>query len=151
MRLCHKFWFSNPYIFETQCRKSLIFHTYIIWTDRSHSLQCQRSTILGSKDIGIRKSKFVAKTQFLFADFSVDRFWLERFSHDKYKNLSLSTYQDTLYGICWVKVKINEGKDSNFNIWKFVDDIQYLPPHFLRAWNSKINRMQAFIVYLYTA
>ena len=65
LSLCHKLWFSNPYIFGTQCRKSLIFHTYIIWTDRSRSLKCQRSTTLGSKDTGIRKSKFVAKTQLL--------------------------------------------------------------------------------------
>ena len=44
----------------------MIFHTYIIWTDRSRSLKCKRSTTLGFKDIGIRKSKFVAKTQFLY-------------------------------------------------------------------------------------
>jgi len=28
--LCHKLWFSNPYIFKTQCRKPLIIQTYII-------------------------------------------------------------------------------------------------------------------------
>ena len=66
LSFCHKLKFSNPHTFEIWRCKPLIFHTYIIWTDRSHSLQCQRSTILGSKDIGIRKSKFVAKTQFLF-------------------------------------------------------------------------------------
>ena len=63
---CHKFWFSNPYIFWTLGRKPLIFQTYIIWSNRSHSLKCQRSTTLGSKDIGIRKSQFVTKTQFLY-------------------------------------------------------------------------------------
>ena len=33
--------------------------------NRSHSLKCQSSTIMESKDIGIIKSEFVAKTQFL--------------------------------------------------------------------------------------
>ena len=32
LSLCHKLWFSNPYIFATQCRRSLIFETmnYVI-------------------------------------------------------------------------------------------------------------------------
>ena len=30
LSLCHKLGFSNPYIFGTQCRKPLIFQTYII-------------------------------------------------------------------------------------------------------------------------
>ena len=64
LSLCHKLWFSNPYIFGPQCRKPLMFHTYFIWSNRSHSLKCQRSTTLGCKDIGKGKSEFVAKTQF---------------------------------------------------------------------------------------
>ena len=55
----------NPYIFGTQCRKSLIFQTYIICYNRIHSLKYLRSTTLESKDIGFRKSEFVVKTQFL--------------------------------------------------------------------------------------
>ena len=35
------------------------------WSNKSHSLKFQRFTTLESKDIGIRKSEFVAKTQFL--------------------------------------------------------------------------------------
>ena len=66
MSHCHKLWFSNPYIFGTQCHKSLIFQTYIIWSNKSHNLKCQRSTTLKSKKIGIRKLEFVAKTQFLY-------------------------------------------------------------------------------------
>ena len=67
MILCHKLWFSNPYIFETQCCKPLIFQTYIIWSNRTHSLKYQRSRTLESKDIVIRKSEFVAKTQLLWS------------------------------------------------------------------------------------
>ena len=66
--LCHKLRFSNLYIFEIQCCKPLTFQTFIIWSNRSHSLKCQRSTTLDSKDIGIRKSEFVAKTQFLWGN-----------------------------------------------------------------------------------
>jgi len=44
----------------------LIFQTWIILSNRIHSLKYLRSTTLGCKDIGIRKSEFVAKTQFLW-------------------------------------------------------------------------------------
>ena len=37
----------------------------IIWSDRIHSLKYQRSTTLGCIDKEIRKSEFVARTQFL--------------------------------------------------------------------------------------
>ena len=65
LSLCHKFWIYNPYFFRTQCRKSLILQTYIIWSNRIHSLKYLRSTTWESKDIGFRKAEFVAKTQFL--------------------------------------------------------------------------------------
>ena len=60
-----------PYIFGTQCRKSLIFQTCIIWSNRIHSLKYLRSTTLESEDIGFRKAEFVAKTQFLLQKFNV--------------------------------------------------------------------------------
>ena len=66
MSLCHKLWIFNPHFFGTQCRKSLIIQTYIIWSNRIHSLKYLRSTTLESKDIGFRKAEFVAKTQFLW-------------------------------------------------------------------------------------
>jgi len=66
LSLCHKLWFSKPSILGTQYREPLIFQTYIIWSNRSHSLKCQRSTTLGCKNIGKRKSEFVTKNQFLF-------------------------------------------------------------------------------------
>ena len=65
LTLCHKLWFSNPNIFGTQCRKPLIFRTYIFWFNKSHSLKFQRFTTSESNDIWIRKSEFVAKSLFL--------------------------------------------------------------------------------------
>ena len=49
---------------ELDC-KPLVFRTQIIWFNRIHSLKYLRSATFGSKDIVIRKSEFVAKTQFL--------------------------------------------------------------------------------------
>ena len=59
--LWHKLKFSNPYIFATWWCKPLIFQ---IWSNSIHNLKYRRSTPLGGKDVGIRKSKFVTKTQF---------------------------------------------------------------------------------------
>ena len=36
-----------------------------IWSNKIHRLKYQGSTTIGCKDIEIRKSEFVAKTQFL--------------------------------------------------------------------------------------
>ena len=66
LSFCHKLEISNPYIFATGWRKPLIFQTYMIWSNRNHSLKYLRSMSLGWKDIGIRKSKLVAKTQFVW-------------------------------------------------------------------------------------
>ena len=68
MSFCHKLELSNPYIFATGWRKPLIFQTYMFWANRNHSLKYLRSTTLDCKNIGIRKSKFVGKTQFLYKD-----------------------------------------------------------------------------------
>ena len=65
LSLCHKLKFSNPYIYGTWCCRLLIFQTKIIWCNRIHSLKFLRSTTLGCRDIGIRKSEFVSKTQFI--------------------------------------------------------------------------------------
>ena len=43
----------------------MIFQALIIWFNRIHSLKYLRYATFGSKDIVIRKSDFVAKTQFL--------------------------------------------------------------------------------------
>ena len=64
LSLSHKLWIYNPHIFRTQCRKSLIFQTYIIWSNRIYSLKYQRSMALKSKNIGFRKAEFVVMTQF---------------------------------------------------------------------------------------
>jgi len=66
LSLCHKLKFSNPYIYGTWCCRLLIFQTKIILCNRIHSLKYLRSTTLGCRDIRIRKSEFVSKTQFLW-------------------------------------------------------------------------------------
>ena len=63
--LCHKLKFSNPYIYGTWYYRLLIFQTKIMWCNRINSLKYLRSTTLGCRDIGFRKSEFVSKTQFL--------------------------------------------------------------------------------------
>ena len=65
LSLCHKLKFSNPYIYWTWCCRLLIFQTKIIWGNRIHSFKYLRSTTLCCREIGIRKSEFVSKTQFL--------------------------------------------------------------------------------------
>ena len=46
--------------------KPLIFQAEMILSNRIHNLVYLRSTTLGCKDIEIRKSEFVVKTQFLY-------------------------------------------------------------------------------------
>ena len=65
LSLCVKLKYSNSYTFGTRCCKPLIFQIQNIWSNRIHGLKYLRSTTFGSKDIVIRKSEFVAKTQFL--------------------------------------------------------------------------------------
>ena len=50
----------------------MIFQTYIVLFNRIHSLNDQTYTTLGSKDIGIGKSEFVAKTLFLWINLIVE-------------------------------------------------------------------------------
>ena len=62
----HKLKCSNSYISVSGWFKPWRFQTYIIWSNRIHSLKYQRSLTLDWKDTGIGKSEFVAKTQFLW-------------------------------------------------------------------------------------
>ena len=55
---------TNYFIFFRMF-KTLLFQTFI-WSNRIHSLKCQRSTTSGCIDIGITKSKLVAKNNFVF-------------------------------------------------------------------------------------
>ena len=48
-----------PIIYWIWCCRLLIFQTKISWCNRIHSLKYLRSTTLGCRDIGIRKSEFV--------------------------------------------------------------------------------------------
>ena len=54
LSLCHKSQFSNTYIFTTKWCKPLIFQTYTVWYNRSHSLKYLRSISLGCWDIGFK-------------------------------------------------------------------------------------------------
>ena len=78
MSIWNKIKYLNLNIFRTRCCKPLIFQTLIIWSNRIHSLKYLRSATFCSKDIVIRKSKFVAKTQFLLRKvFYKIRWWYE--------------------------------------------------------------------------
>ena len=51
---------------EPDVKKPLIFQTLIIWFNIIHNLKYLRSVTFRSKDIVIKNSEFVAKTQFLY-------------------------------------------------------------------------------------
>ena len=65
LSLYHKLCFSKSYIFRFQCPRPKIFQTMNSVRSNNISLKYQRFTTFGSKDIGIIKSEFVEKTQFL--------------------------------------------------------------------------------------
>ena len=65
LNLCHKLFFSKPYIFGFQCRRPQIFQTMNSVRSNNISLKYKRFTTLDSKAKGIKKSEFVTKTQFL--------------------------------------------------------------------------------------
>ena len=65
LSLWNKIKYLNLNILRTRCCKPLILQIQIIWSNIIHSLKYLRSATFGSKDIGIRKSEFVAKAQFL--------------------------------------------------------------------------------------
>ena len=91
MSFCHKLWFSNPYIFATQCRRPLIFQTMNHVRPNNISLKHQRFTPLGCKDVEIRKFEFVVKTHFLLREFlSHIRFHFEfrDYGYNKFLNCS---------------------------------------------------------------
>ena len=81
------FFFTQTWFFQYLCNLMLLllFHTFLF--NRIHGLKYQRSTTLGYKDIGIRKSVLVAKTQFLRQQKSLKR---ELFS--KRKSYFLKTF-----------------------------------------------------------
>ena len=64
LSFCHKLRFSNSHNLATCFPAPLIFQTFNSGRSNSLSLKYQRFTPLGCKDIGDRKFKFVAKTQF---------------------------------------------------------------------------------------
>ena len=66
LSFCNNFKNFNPYIFATWWRKSFIFQTLTVWSNRNQSLKYQMSTTSGCRDTGIKKSEFAAKNHFLF-------------------------------------------------------------------------------------
>ena len=64
LSFCLKLRFSNSYNLGTRFPTPLIFQTFNSGRSKSLSLKYQRFTPSGCKDIGDRKFKFVAKTQF---------------------------------------------------------------------------------------
>ena len=64
LRLSHKFWFSNLYIFAFLMYRPIIFQTKNSVFNHLR-LKYQKFTQSGCNDIWIRKFEFVAKTQFL--------------------------------------------------------------------------------------
>ena len=65
LSFCHKLKFSNSYNLATRFLRPLICQTNNSVISNSLSLKYQRFTPSGCKDIGVRKYKFVAKTQLL--------------------------------------------------------------------------------------
>ena len=66
LSLCHKFWYSSPYIFATKCSRPVIFQTINSVRSNSLGLKYKSFTPSGCKDKGIINIEFVAKTQILF-------------------------------------------------------------------------------------
>ncbi len=65
LNFCHKLRFSNSNNLATRFPRPFIFQTINSGRSNSLSLKYQRFTPSGCKDRGVRKFKFVAKTQFL--------------------------------------------------------------------------------------
>ena len=59
LSFCHEFYFSNLFIFATQCRRPLIFQTMNSVRPNNLSLKYQRFTSSDCKDIGIRQFVYI--------------------------------------------------------------------------------------------
>ena len=112
LSLCHKLKFSNPYIFAILKCISLIFQTQIISSNIIHSLKYLRSTTISCKDIGIRKSEFVAKTQFLSA-FSIHLVFLVR-ENTKYCTINQSLFKRFVINVKYMSI-VKKQKKSRKN------------------------------------
>ena len=97
LSLWNKLKYLNLNIFRSRCCKHLIFQTQIIWSNKIHSLKYLKSATSGSKDIVIKKSEFVAKTQFLFVQKKTNVF----------EKVYLTNHS------FWEKTKFFFGKNSN--------------------------------------
>ena len=66
LNLCHNLKFAILISLQSDSVNLWCFKLRFFLSNRLHSLKYLRSMILSCKDIGNRKSEFVAKTQFLF-------------------------------------------------------------------------------------
>ena len=97
LSLWNKIKYLNLNIFRTRCCKPLIFQTQIIWSNKIHSLKYLRSATFGSKDIVIRKSEFVAKTQFLWPCCWIGNILNLHFAIFKMVQNNLRSWQQSFY------------------------------------------------------
>ena len=86
LSFCHELYFSNLYIFATQCRRPLIFQTMNSVKPKNLSLKYHSFTSSDCKDIGIRQFEFVTKIQFLYRLLIRDSDWLNFIHFPGYKN-----------------------------------------------------------------
>ena len=100
LRLCHKLWFSNPYIITTKCRRPFIFQTVNYVKPNNWSLKFHKFTPTGCKYIRIRTFEFVAKTQFLQCHNSQDWIWI------MYIWLKITNLARQIMSIKWLVLKI---------------------------------------------
>ena len=101
----------NVFIISVSCKingnRNWVFATnpnflipIIITSNIIHSLKYLRSTTLGCKYIGIRKSEFVAKTQFLFNIKNTSCKQITRMSR---KRRDIIDSRTSLWGYMWIK------------------------------------------------
>ena len=133
MSLCHKLWFSSPYIFRFQRRKPLKFQTMTFVRSKNISLKYQRFTTLGSKDIEIRKSEFVAKTQFLYIRFVIktDK---KQLCFERTKKFIYKTLVENLRSLRLHRFRFTLTKILNKKRIESLPQIQFLNPYIIVIW-----------------
>ena len=108
LSFCRKLKFSNPYICAAEWFKPLIFQTLNIYSNRIHSLKHLWFTRLDCKDIRIRKSEFVAKTQFLYQKFK-KYFWSSLLRNSSLRELRLKIFEiEFFYEIYFTLTRVFE-------------------------------------------
>ena len=126
--------FLIPLSFEPYVVNLWYFKLVIFDYNSSHSLKCQLSTTLVCKDIGIRKSEFVTKTQFLYDIFCYRRMrWKEEVNFPSRRYFIVSKWLITvnhklqncfkpikIYGLrlSWLKAS-NNWSNISIQFWSY--------------------------------